>query len=649
VLTVVACGVVPLKAQITLSAAAAAPVDLNFVTPLTGSPGVVAVQADGKVIVSAPLPPTAAGSQPRLDLVRLNANGSLDPSFYPSSGNIHNVEILRDGFILVTSTDAVFGGDLLVRLLPDGTVDGSFTPIHGAGPHILLADRRVLVAKLANNSLEFVRYNGAGLDPSYSFAPITLGPRAPGAFDPTYNVLLHTRTSDGLIMVAVVSSETVGTGVFGKNESKILRLLPDGTIDPTFATITVSDAIRQFVSSGGKLTYISTRRFALGSVTNYQTRRLNADGSLDASYRSVLLESGIPVPVVQLASDGSLFYAAAPSTRAIVHYDRDGAPDPEFSARFSTDVSFSRLLPTDDGRLFATGNFTQLNGTNVSFLARLVPDFRASATRLTNLSIRQLAGTGGQTVIVGFVIAGQGSKPILVRGVGPTLASFNVAAPLADPRLSLFDGAGALRLANDDWGDDPNASLVATTSASVGAFALPASSRDAAAVPTLSAGAFTLHVTNAGAASATGIALAEGYDAGGVPADYSAGRVVNFSARGNAGAAEATLIAGFTVSGPNVKRVLVRAVGRTLEQFGVTNTLADPQLALFSGSTAIAMNDNWGGNSDVSAASTATGAFPLGTTDAALLITLPPGSYTAQVTGVNGTAGTALVEVYEVR
>jgi hypothetical protein len=145
--------------------------------------------------------------------------------------------------------------------------------------------------------------------------------------------------------------------------------------------------------------------------------------------------------------------------------------------------------------------------------------------------------------------------------------------------------------------------------------------------------------------------IAEVYDATPV-ANYAATtpRLINVSVLKNI-PASATLTAGFVITGSVSKTVLVRAIGPTLAGFGVGGPMPDPRLALFNGSSAqIAVNDDWGGSGVVQAAMAAVGAFALdpASKDAALLVTLQPGSYTAQATGVNGSAGTALVEVYEV-
>jgi hypothetical protein len=239
---------------------------------------------------------------------------------------------------------------------------------------------------------------------------------------------------------------------------------------------------------------------------------------------------------------------------------------------------------------------------------------------------------------------------MLLRGVGPGLAPYAVNGTLADPQLTLFNGSAAL-LANDNWSDGANSAGVAAVTAQVQDFPLTPASKDAAAIATPTSGLYTMHITGHGSA---GVALAEAYDADPAPADFNAARVVSFSARTQAGTADQTLIAGFAVSGSDTKRLLIRGVGPGLTTYGVSGVLADPVLTLYQGNTVIATNDDW--NSDTSlgsalqTAAQQTGAFALGTSskDSALLVTLPPGNYTAQVSGKNGTTGVALVEVYEV-
>jgi alpha-tubulin suppressor-like RCC1 family protein len=271
-----------------------------------------------------------------------------------------------------------------------------------------------------------------------------------------------------------------------------------------------------------------------------------------------------------------------------------------------------------------------------------VTPLAAPSSRLANVSVRSSAGTGDQTLIVGLAIGG-GAKLVLLRGIGPGLAQFGLGGTLADPQMRLFNSAGAQTHLNDDWG---GGATLMTAFAASGAFGLPLASKDAALFVPLGVGAYSAQVTSSGSA---GTALVEAYDFDG---PTTASRLINLSVRTQVGTGENILIVGFVVEGNAPKQILLRAVGPGLAQFGVGGVLADPRLSLFSSgvSTATQVNDNWGGSAALSAAFTATGAFGLASVskDAALLVTLQPGAYTAQVSGVGDTTGVALVEVYEV-
>jgi hypothetical protein len=131
------------------------------------------------------------------------------------------------------------------------------------------------------------------------------------------------------------------------------------------------------------------------------------------------------------------------------------------------------------------------------------------------------------------------------------------------------------------------------------------------------------------------------------------GTLVNVATRAFVGTGEEVLIGGFVIYGSEPKRVLVRGVGPALVDYGVTNPLGDPVIQLFGPDGEIAQNDNWSAQvaaGDVQAAAAQAGAFPFpaGSSDAALVATLPPGPYSAIVSGARGTTGAGMVEVYEV-
>ncbi len=264
---------------------------------------------------------------------------------------------------------------------------------------------------------------------------------------------------------------------------------------------------------------------------------------------------------------------------------------------------------------------------------------------LSNLSIRARAGAGAETLIVGVTVGGtgtSGTKSVLIRGIGPTLGTFGVTGALADPVLTVFNGTTQIDT-NDDWGTGTN---VAATSLAVGAFALPAGSKDSAINATnVGAGSYTIQLTGKG--GATGAGLIELYEVA-TALTTTTPRLSNVSARTFGGTGAETLILGFNISGASARKLVIRAVGPGLAQFGVTGLMADPKLELYSGNTKLNENDTWDSAATLTTQQSV-GAFglPAGSKDAVIVATLAPGSYTAQVTAVGNATGVALVEIYE--
>ena len=329
------------------------------------------------------------------------------------------------------------------------------------------------------------------------------------------------------------------------------------------------------------------------------------------------------------------------STSALTTLGSDNA----FSAQATASGANLTLRGSIDPSTTATrGSLSQAGKADVIFLGLASTTVRTD--RLISLSSRGRVGPSPRTLITGFVIGGSASKRVLLRATGPALASFGVTGTLPNPRLQLYDGNGKLILENDDW----SGAETLDTSAHVGAFALVAGSKDAALVTTLAPGAYTMHVVdNTGA----GVGLAEIYDAGVNPnGEYQ--RLINIAARGEVGIGEDVLIGGFVVTGNAPKRVLIRGIGPALAAFGVSGVLADPRLRVYKDNQLVGDNDNWSTVAKEAAALAAaardTGAFTLANAskDAALILTLAPGAYTAQVSASDGVIlGAALVEIYE--
>lgn len=272
---------------------------------------------------------------------------------------------------------------------------------------------------------------------------------------------------------------------------------------------------------------------------------------------------------------------------------------------------------------------------------------RTDGEKLVNLSTRSVVTAGG-SFTGGFVVTGDQPKSVLVRAIGPTLAAFGVEGALPAARLEIFRDR-TLIAEGGAWGAAAQAAAIAATAGRVGAFALPAASRDAALLLSLAPGGYSARVTGEG--SAAGVALVEVYDAteGAIPRQQ---RLVNLSTLAATGAGGNTLAAGFYVAGTVPKRLLIRGAGPALAQFGVGDPLSRPLLTVYAGARLLAQNAGWITSAHPAAlalAATQVGAFafPAGSADAALILHLAPGSYSAEVSGFGGTAGTALVEVYE--
>jgi hypothetical protein len=336
------------------------------------------------------------------------------------------------------------------------------------------------------------------------------------------------------------------------------------------------------------------------------------------------------------------------------------ADGPEGNATVSGSATGTLVLANaDEANAGAyTCALTSATGSATSSPAVLAVLDTTDAGRLTNVSARAVVGTGGNILITGFVVGGShasGTQHLLIRATGPSLEQFGITDALPDPdmQLTYVDAPTSpqpTRLVSG-WGGE---AAIAQTAAAVGAFAWtnPAS-LDAAFVHDFHPGSHTVGVF--GASGDTGVVLAEVYDAtpeGGY--SPSVPHLTNVSARAPVGTGGNILIAGFVVGGSTSKTVLIRASGPALAPFGIAGTLPDPEIQVYSSgsSSPLATNSGWGGNPAISAAAGKVGAFAWqnpASHDAAILVTLPPGAYTAQVLGQGGDTGVALAEVYEVQ
>jgi plastocyanin len=255
--------------------------------------------------------------------------------------------------------------------------------------------------------------------------------------------------------------------------------------------------------------------------------------------------------------------------------------------------------------------------------------------QLLNVSTRLDVQTGDEVSIGGIIITPGDAKRVLLRAIGPSLANFGVTDPLPDPNLELHAGDGTLITSNDNWKDSPEMMDIEATGLA------PSNDLESAIIRTLDPGLYTAVVS--GKNGATGVGLVEAYDL-----DVSAtSQLGNLSTRGFVETGTNVMIGGFILGGGGADTsVLVRAIGPSLTDFGVTDALPDPSLELHDGNGVLIQdNDNWKDSQQTEIE--ATGLQPTNDLESAVLATpLAPGAYTAIVSGNGGGTGVALVEVY---
>jgi hypothetical protein len=276
--------------------------------------------------------------------------------------------------------------------------------------------------------------------------------------------------------------------------------------------------------------------------------------------------------------------------------------------------------------------------------------------------------TGDNVMIGGFILGGLLPKTILVRGFGPTLADWGVSGSMANPYLELYSGQ-TLIASNDNWQTPVTQCIAPATSCgtpqdiqatgkSACQVATTGCSQDAAILATLPPGAYTAILRGVGGGTGVGLIGVDDPDTSTEP------KLVNISTRGMVLTGDSVMIGGFIIgAGNGNKSVLIRAMGPTLADFGVTGSMSDPYVELYSGQTLFATNDNWqtpisqcgppavscGTPADIQ--TTGKSSCTVATTgcsqDAAILVTLPPGAYTAIVRGVSNGTGVGLVGIDE--
>lgn len=249
-----------------------------------------------------------------------------------------------------------------------------------------------------------------------------------------------------------------------------------------------------------------------------------------------------------------------------------------------------------------------------------------------NISSRGRISTGDQRLIAGFVINGTENKVMGFRVTGPSLAANGLTDTVRDPALTLYDKSGRVLATNDNWQTSAAASSLQATGLA------PSDPAEAATIQNLAPGAYTVVASSQNGAA--GVGLVEAFDL-----STSSSTLINLSTRGFVGTGSNVLISGFIVGDADRSTVVVRALGPSLAS-AVGNALSDPALAVYDkNGTAIAQNDDWQTGGHVTELQENKLA-PTNPKEAAVILCMPAGAYTAITKGSGDTTGVGLVEIY---
>jgi hypothetical protein len=378
-----------------------------------------------------------------------------------------------------------------------------------------------------------------------------------------------------------------GGGVTG--QAKTYHIAPDGTK----TTFTGTDRQKRSAADHAGHTYVGT-----------------SDGVVNQGSHSYDPPSGFDI------GGGGLYAGSFGNLQGL-------ACDPAGNLFVSTPSGLIRL----DKQTHARTTFSSVVGDGIAF--------EPPRALSLNISTRLQVQSGDNALFAGFIVTGTAGKKVLIRGIGPSLGAAGISGALQDPVIELRNSSGAYVNGNDNWKSSQQAAIEATGAA-------PTDPRESAFLITLGPGSWSVVLRGGG--NTTGVGVVEVYDL-----DSAANsQLANISSRGVVQTGENVMIGGFIIgSGNGAARLAVRALGPSLAAAGVPNTLADPALTLRDvHGTLISFNDNWGDTNATEIHDAHIG--PANLAESAMIVTLPPGNYTAVVAGKNGGTGVGLVEVYNI-
>ncbi len=501
----------------------------------------------------------------------------------------------------------------------------------------------------SNGALALIAREGDTIEVRPGF-PATIESITIGGFNASGEMALNYAFTNGASAIAVVEVEDVPPpSISGQPASET-------SFDGEVVTLSVEadgqgPFTYQWYKDGVAINGATEATLIIENASNadngdYTVTVISAVGSVNSEVASLSVQSlpAIPVFVEQPLGDialrgstASLDARAISSTPVTYQWFFNDIP---LAGEIASTLNINPADTDDEGTYHVVA--TSGGGATASADSEIL----VTDKRLVNIAARSRVGSGANVLIAGFVVIGSEPKDILIRGIGPSLADFNVADPLQAPRLELYDSEGTLITFNEGWQSNPDPDEIIAVSNAVGAGGT-LRPNDTAMIATLEEGLYTAIIRSRD--SSTGVALVEAFEV-----DPTLTRVINISARAFVGTGADVVIPGFVVLGDIPSRVLIRAAGPTLKDSGVSGFLAHPIIRIHDqDGVEIASNDGWQNlwdPSEITEANNQVGAFHFnpGSDDAAIIMDLDPGLYTVVTTGENQTTGVALVEIYAI-
>jgi hypothetical protein len=555
---------------------------------------------------------------------------------YNVGGSLWGIDIARDdSFILAAqgSIGAAQGTFERVNLASGAVTNINYVRDFGEGGAWDVA--------IASNGLAFVttQYQGSGWTPlrqiDLDTNAISIRTDAPGSGfgEVRQNTQIH-RSASGTRLFFMESNISSGP-IFSYSAAS-------NTFGPSFDT----NAFLDIGSASGAVNHNGT---LIGLRTYASPASLNTAPDFNFVHSFNAIDSGIAFNGIR-----SILYGVNSNTDEIIAYNTTTYAE-LFRLSIGEDIGFiSNLFATGTLVASADGQWLALetdSGIRLFQVAGGPAPTPTPASQLSNISTRAFVQTGDNVVIGGFIVQGTDQKRVIVRAIGPELTQYGVPDVLTNPTLELHDSTGALIASNDNWRHTVIGGIIMSDQVRDirNSGHAPTDGRESAIIADLPPGNYTAIVR--GVNDTMGVGLVEVYDLN--PGSNSI--LGNISTRSYVQTDDNVMIGGFIVTGTQPKRVILRAIGPELSQYGVPTPLPDPTLELHDSTGAlIGSNDDWqhtivGGviTNDQVRDIRNSGHAPTDGRESAIIATLQPGNYTGVVRGKNIITGVALAEVYD--